>query len=719
MSGPAVAWSLWLLASVFTALNVVFLVLNRDTTAPVGLGSPAVEILAAVGYLATGAIGALIATRRPGNPVGWTLSLAGLALALAAFASEYGAYALVTDPGALPAARGVTWLGAWAWWAGAGSVVTFVFLLFPDGRLPSPRWRPVAWVAAADLVAVVLLHALAPGPLNGEFAFAVNPFGIDSAGGLLSSLRRFAWVLLTANAVASMASVFARLRAARGDEREQVKWLGYACAVAAVTLPLWALTHGDGAQPPLPVQALVVLALLGIPLATGAAVLKYRLYDIDVVINRTVVFGALAGFVTAAYSAIVVGIGAAVGDVGQLTLPLSLMATALVAVAFQPVRERVQRLANELVYGERITPYEVITGFSHRMTGALSIEEVLPQMAEVAAKGVGGVRGRVRLFLPGGGEEQFVWPSGADDAPFDRTVAVVHQGGVVGDISVAKAPGDHITDNEDELLSDLAAQAGLAMRNLRLTGELQARLEELQASRQRIVAAQDQERRRMERDIHDGAQQQLVSMAVKLGLAKRLLAEDPSKAADLLEELRAENHDALETLRDLARGIFPPLLVDKGPVVALEAHVAKLGLDATVEAGPVAGLRFDPEVEAAVYFCTREALQNASKHAPGAPVTVRLTTEDGWLHFSLTDTGPGFDPRTASMGSGVQNMADRLEAVGGTFTLTSAPGQGTCVAGKVPARPRPGPHDQRDQQPVGVAPERRGLRPDRTAPGAA
>ena len=684
----ALAWSLWAVALVFTALNVVFLGLTSSTPAPAGLGSRAAEVLAGLGYLATTYIGALIATRRPQNPIGWTLVAAGVVLAMAAFASEYGAYAVLTEPGRLPAGRVVAWLGAWAWWAAAGCVITFVFLLFPDGRLPSPRWRVAAWVASSSLVAVALVHALPPGPLIGEFAFVDNPFGIDAAGGVLVPLRRWAFLLLTANAVASMASLVVRLRRARGDERHQVLWLGYACALVAVTLPLWALTHSGDSHPPVPVQALVVLTLFGIPLATGMAVLKYRLYDIDVVVSRTVVFGGLAAFVTAAYSAIVVGIGAAVGDVGQLKLPLSLTATAVVAIAFQPVRGRVQRFANELVYGEQVTPYEVITGFSHRMTGALSIEEVLPRMAEAAAKGVGGVRSRVRLFLPGGGEEQVVWPPGADDDLFDRTVAVVHQGGVVGDISVAKAPGDHISDNEDKLLSDLAAQAGLAMRNLRLTGELQARLEELRASRQRIVAAQDQERRRMERDIHDGAQQQLVSMAVKLGLAKRLVAEDPEKAAEILEELRTENHEALETLRDLARGIFPPLLVEKGPVFALEAHIQKLGLGAEVDAGVVADTRFDPEVEAAVYFCIREALQNASKHAPGAAVKVRLRLEDGWLHLAVTDSGPGFDPQHVVMGSGVQNMADRLEAVGGSLRLSSAPGRGTSVTGQVPAAPR-------------------------------
>ncbi len=309
-------------------------------------------------------------------------------------------------------------------------------------------------------------------------------------------------------------------------------------------------------------------------------------------------------------------------------------------------------------------------------------------LAEAAAKAVGGVSSRVRLFLPGGGDRCYVWPPNTpEDDSFDRTVTVVHQGEEVGDISVSKPDGAVLSDHEEKMLEDLASEAALALRNLRLSGELEERLEELRASRQRIVTAGDQERRRVERDIHDGAQQQLVALAINLGLAKTLVAQDPHEAERLLEQLKGEARDALETLRDLARGLFPPLLVDSGLVAALRAHMAKVGMPAQVRADSLGAVRFDPQVEAAVYFCCREALQNASKHAPGSPVTVTLTAQDGWLSFSVTDTGPGFDTGKVSEGSGLTNLADRMAALGGHVEYTSAPGEGTTIAGRVPARP--------------------------------
>ncbi|MDQ4096344.1 MAG: sensor histidine kinase, partial [Actinomycetota bacterium] len=362
---------------------------------------------------------------------------------------------------------------------------------------------------------------------------------------------------------------------------------------------------------------------------------------------------------------------------------LSIVATAIVAVLFEPVRARVQLMANKLVYGDVVTPYDVVTDFSHRMSAVFSVADVLPGMAEAAAKGVRATRSRVRLFLPDGGHQEVAWPDPAD-ARYDHTVTVVHQGETVGDISVAKAPGDQLTRHDERLLSDLAAQAGLAMRNLRLTGELEARLRELQASRERIVAAQDQERRRMERDLHDGAQQQLIAISIKLGLVKGMLGTSPEEAAGLLGEVQDDLKDAVESLRNLARGIFPALLTQQGLAPALRAHVEKMGLAAEVAADDLGESRFGPKVEAAVYFCLVEALQNASKHAAGAPVQVSLTRDDGCLQASVADRGPGFPPDRVSDGSGLQNMVDRLEAVGGSVQIRSNPGDGTVVVARVP-----------------------------------
>jgi len=277
------------------------------------------------------------------------------------------------------------------------------------------------------------------------------------------------------------------------------------------------------------------------------------------------------------------------------------------------------------------------------------------------------------------------WPAGAHDKPFDRTVPVLHQGTPVGEIAISKPDRQPITDAESRLLADLAAQAGPAFENVRLDLELQARLEELQASRQRIVAAQDAERRRLERDIHDGAQQQFVAIAVTLRVAYELVRSDPAEAESLLAELGVQAQTALGTLRDLARGIYPPALVDRGLSAAVEAHIAKTCPEVQLGVDGVGAQRYAPEAEAGVYFCCLEALQNRAKHAPGAPGRVDLRAENGWLTFVVTDEGPGFETAGNGGGSGLQNMADRMAALGGVLEVRSAPGQGTSVTGRVPA----------------------------------
>jgi signal transduction histidine kinase len=301
-------------------------------------------------------------------------------------------------------------------------------------------------------------------------------------------------------------------------------------------------------------------------------------------------------------------------------------------------------------------------------------------MAQVLGEGAGAEVARVWLASGRRLRQAAVWPPDAaslDEAgsPGETTVEVRDRGELLGALSVRMSASDPMNPTKEMLVRDLAAQAGLVLRNVRL-------VEDLRASRQRLVAAQDEERRRLERNIHDGAQQQLVALAVKARLARQLTDRDPSKTAEMLQQIEAETQTALEDLRDLARGIYPPLLADRGLVAALEAQSRKASVPVSVEAEAVG--RYSADVEATVYFCTLEALQNVAKYAEADGTVIRLTQSNGSLAFEVVDEGRGFDPDAVATGTGLQGMADRLAAVGGSLEIRSALGRGTTVAGRVP-----------------------------------
>jgi signal transduction histidine kinase len=316
-------------------------------------------------------------------------------------------------------------------------------------------------------------------------------------------------------------------------------------------------------------------------------------------------------------------------------------------------------------------------------------------MAQILAEGTGASRAVVWLrdgdelvagaSWPGeaGPAQRLTLPDGEPPvmAGAGRIALVPYQGETLGALSVSKRPGETLTPVEGKLMSDLAAQAGLVLHNIGLTGQLRARLAELQASRLRIVTAADDQRRRIERDIHDGAQRQLLSIESTLALAESLAGQDTERERDLVAQLKAATSGALETLRELARGIYPPLLADQGLAAAVGAQAGKAG--GLVEVSTDGVGRYPVELETAVYFCCMEALQNAARHAPGSAVRVSLAEDDGQVVFSVTDDGPGFDPATARAGSGLRNMRDRLAALGGSCQVDAAPGRGTTVAGRI------------------------------------
>ena len=569
-------------------------------------------------------------------------------------------------------------------------------LLFPDGRMV-PRWsipRTVALYAAAIGVAVPIAF-LAPG--GSRSVSLIVTFG----------------VLTPIVGVGSQA--YRYRRSADATERQQARLLFWALSPALI-VGLFAVVvalSNSGGDAGLEGRGIVVLptsifrvfqpVFFVIPVALFIGILRYRLWDIDKVISRTLVYSVLAGFVSAVYVGVVVGIGALFGEAQTENLGLSIVATGIIAVAFQPVKERVQRFANRLVYGKRATPYEVLSEFSERMAETPATDVLLSRMARILAEGTAARRADVWLKVGNELRPASSWPSDLDApeplhitgpeipwiANVTSAVAVRHQGELFGALSVTKPANESLTPTEEKLLADLGRQAGLVLRNVQLTADLLARLAELRASRQRLIAAQDEARRRIERNLHDGAQQQLVALKVGLSLAEGMAEDLGEEGVGLLEmigSLKAQMGDALENLRDLARGIYPPLLAAEGLPAALASQARKATVPVDVQARDIA--RYEQDAEAAVYFCVLEAMQNISKYAEASSVIIRLTEHDGTLRFEVKDDGKGFDVATTPTGAGCHNMADRLEALDGSLEIHSAPGEGTSIVGSLPVTRR-------------------------------
>jgi signal transduction histidine kinase len=661
-----------------------------------------------IGFALFPVVGYLMATRRPDNSLSWLLTAIGATIGVGAFLQSYGGYAVHGGIGGRELGLIAVSLDNPLWVPIVGLPVTFLLLLFPDGHLPSPRWRWFARILAASLTLIALTIVLAPGKFGGEagaFANYRNPLGVEWLRPVLG-VAIASIAMLPIGVIGSLVALVRRFRRSAGIERLQLRWLVTAATIVAIlyTLALligfagtWSANNQPGWMTVL--QNVAVFSFGLIPIAIGVSVLRYHLFDIDVVINRALLFGALAVFITVVYVAIVVGIGAIVGS--RADPILSAAAAAIVALAFQPARSRARRFADRLVYGKRAAPYEVLSEFSERLGNAYANEELLPRMARALAGGTGAVRADVWVRIGDQLVPEGTWPKDAETLPPIAAITdeagvvsatemrepIRHQGELLGALSIVKRPGESITVTEEKLVRDLAAQAGLVMRNVALAEQLMDHIEQLRASRQRLVHAQDEERRKLERNLHDGAQQQLVALSVKLRLAEGLVDRDPEKTKTMLADLQTETGQAIEDLRDLARGIYPPLLADKGLLAALEAQARKASIATEVQAENVA--RYPQQVEAAVYFCALEALNNVAKYSGASRAEVRLAQSNGDLTFEVSDDGAGFDLDRTSYGTGLRGMADRVEAIGGTLEIRSARGSGTSVTGRIPANVLP------------------------------
>jgi len=671
-------------------------------------GSLATDTVRAVVVVAFALAGAMAAIRRPGERQGLlALSATALAGVATGFAGVLQAHAQGTDvPGAVIAVA----------------------------RFGEP--------VAVALLPVAAMHFLLGLP-DGTCRLSRTLIGIGYVLGLVVGValwtRRPAlplWLIAAETAIAIPVGVIGSQRRyvrSRGLERQRMQWFGWAASVGAeILLVALALRLLWG----WPTRPWLVVLVAGLPFTVALAMGSSRRFAgrIDRILAHTVSIAGLTGVVVVVYLVIVVGLGRTPTHSDRSLLALSMVAAAVAALLYGPARQRLTQYANRIVYGEREAPDAVLRTFGSRLSRAIPMDELLLQVAESLRKtlalsaaevwtGSGGRLERTisvpdvpvtRLTLSPE-EETVVARAGVSgtawveiwlpsllqgrEGAVVRVAPTTHSGHVLGLIVVVRPPGSEpFTTDDDTMLTELARQVALALHNVELDSALQESLdevrrqaEEIQASRARIVAASDAARRQIERNLHDGAQQHLVALAVNVRLARQLAESDPVASAQILDQLGEGLQEAVQELRALAHGIYPPLLVDRGIKEALRSAAARAALPTDVEADDLG--RYSPDAEAAVYFCCMEALQNAGKHAgEGAAATVRVWEESGSLHFEVRDTGAGFDAQgERASGAGFVNMSDRVGAIGGKVSVRSAPGEGTTISGQIPlGHPAPG-----------------------------
>jgi signal transduction histidine kinase len=606
-------------------------------------------------------IGALVATRQPRNPIGWLFLVGQLGTAVGLVSQAY-AFRVLQDGALGPPLAGqiatvvASALGA-SW---ALAVLAAVFLLFPDGTLPSRRWRAVLWALPVPQVAVIVSTLLVVPIDSITRADELSP--LVSTVGVLSAAMSVLLLLLSLDALVM------RLRRSRGEQRQQLRWLT-AAAFALVAGFILANLAGLGSDATR-VWAVIPLfvAYACVPVAAGVAILRYRLYDIDLVINRAVVGAAVVIFVTFGYVTAVVLLGALVGGRVSGAYWTSVVATALVALAFQPLRRWVQRLGDRAVYGRRAAPYQALADLCRRLARAVSLEQVLPGVAEVSGRSIGAAHATARLVVAGADDVVAHWPT--PPAPGGPTSSEhsepVWEGTErIGEITVSMPAGRQVSGTDRILLADIATQAGLGMRTAQLAAQLRAQVEqasaqtsELEASRLRLLAAQESQRQRLTRAVSAEVLPHLAQ--VRVGLAQAAAATDPTAASRFLDAAMESTNGALEGLRDIARGVFPPLLARKGLAAALRVYAARAGgRVALTVAPPARTARFPSHLEAVAYFCAVETVREL-----GGSALVDLDLDDS--HLSLTVTAVDLSGRLVEGGQGV---IDRVLAWDGTVTI--------------------------------------------------
>ncbi|HEY2598312.1 MAG TPA: GAF domain-containing sensor histidine kinase [Candidatus Dormibacteraeota bacterium] len=566
-----------------------------------------------------------------------------------------------------------------------------MFAVFPDGLYQRIYERgivvgavglalvlQIAQVAGSDVLAT---HQFVPGDFS-----APNPFFVPQ----LRSLGPLAAGALNAFALSSLVALvllIIRYRRFGPQQRRQIRWPLFGIAIDVVTLGLIFFLPTNG--PASFVDGLIFVGIYALfVVAPAIGILNPRWLDVDVVIRRSLVYGLLWLLIAAAYVSIATAVGVALGQ--RVPLELAILLTIAATLFFQPARQWLERLGDRLVFGRRLGGYQLISQLGAGLESSTAANDVAGTVAAVLQSGLGARWVRVDLNRPEPITVAVAGVEPGESATPTLTAPLVNANQVVGRIDCGpKTQGDYAPADQ-ELLTTLGRQAALSIRNSQLTAELSDRLEELAASRMRLVQADDAARRRLERDLHDGVQQQLVGLLARLGLARNQLRRDPELAGTTLREAHLDTQRALETVQELARGIHPAVLTDRGLVDAVRERATRMTVPVDVRTdGLVPGSRFATDLEGAAYFFVSEALANVLKHADAKRVEVRFSGDQARLVVEVEDDGRGFDLGHTKR-SGIRGLQDRVETLGGRLELTSKPGKGTVVRIDLPQGERAG-----------------------------
>jgi len=627
--------------------------------------------------LVFGFLALLILKRHPQHTVGWLTMVVGFAASLQFLINGYIAFdqdVIIGNPDT--ALNVAILLDNIVWWPIEALPFTLIPLYFPDGTLPSPRWRVVVIIVVLGVLSG-MLTGFHPGPV--AFGNTIyNPAGIKGSGPFLEKLMVLSLALMVIGGLGCLIGVCLRFRRSTGIERLQMKWLVYAAMVLLIVqLPLvifdFTAPVGHWIHPLMYISS--PLLNFFVPVTCGIAIVRYRLWDIDILINRTLVYASLTAVIVVMYSFVVVGLSTVLQT---RSLELSgLVAAGIIAVLFQPVRDRLQRGVNRMMYGERDDPAAVLTRLAHHLETADTPSAILPNLVQTIAHLL--KIPYVAIWPPVAADQKepvAVWGKASDDV---QTIPLTYQKEAIGQLMVApRGPHERFNRYEQELLATIAALTATTVRAVQLS-------DDVRRSRQRIVSAREDERRRLRRDLHDGLGPQLASQMLELEAVAQLMSSNPAKAQSLLASLKDQAEEAILDLRGLVYGLRPPALDDLGLIGALRQSASRYesgALRFTFET-PEALPDLPAAVETALYRIAQEAMTNVARHAQATLCTVQLNCTNAYAILEVRDNGCGLPPNHRS-GVGLQAIKERTTELNGQYTLESLPESGTLVRAQLP-----------------------------------